>query len=336
MSQTPNACESFDAPELARRARDDEAWINRARSFRVRAEMKTTVSPAALEFCSKHADRTSCCGGRGGGGLASSGTLKLDLAFDQRRAYRRIDNLDGDRAGTFRVRTWDGTRAVVYDHIGRNHDRTVRRPGPQFMSGLFGHLPWPRAAAHPFWFEDPRHIGDEFYFGRPDTFTAVGTEDFRGVDCRVIDSPVAWRRMFIGVADGRLYGITKRARPRSSRDRNEQVLRELAKEQGKSMGSADEYAPWFMALPRDVQDHWQVEHARRLEPSRVRYVDFWYADHRELAAGCRLPMRMGIVAWEIEAEEPFVSWERDVTVLEATVDSPLPDELFATPRQSSA
>jgi len=69
---------------------------------------------------------------------------------------------------------------------------------------------------HAFWFDDPKHRADEFYFGSPKTFTAIDTEAFRGVDCHVIDSPIAWRRLFIGIADGRVHGISKRARPQSS------------------------------------------------------------------------------------------------------------------------
>jgi hypothetical protein len=314
-----------DPADLARHVRDAEGWIDRVRSFRLGVELKTTVSPEAIEFCSRRSDRASCCGG----GLPRQGTEKLEVAFDDCRAYRRVD--DPDRSDAFRVRFWDGSRAIEYDQLGRIHDHTFKRPGPQFMSELFGHLPWPRAAPHAFWFDDPKHRADESSFGHPKTFAGVGTERFRGVDCHVIDSPVAWRRLFVGIADRRLYGISTRARSRSTGDRGARMLLDLAKEHGKTITSVEDYGPWFLTLSADAQEQVQLEYARRLEPLSLRYVDSWFADYQEIAPGCWLPLRMGLAAWEIEADTPFVSWQRDVTVLDARVDFPLPDELFVMP-----
>ena len=318
-----------DPAALVREVRQTESWIDRVKSLHLRVEGTWKMPKEGIEH------RVAELKKRFPGTQPTTQTFPelnpeghdtIEIAFDQKRAAYRVLNPASHMPIDHRV--WDGKQAI--DHEKYVNDELFAldsKPG-QFLDTLMLWLPWPRAGVHAFWWTDPdRRVDEDFIGGKPEVIALKGREVFRGVECYVLDSPMYWHRLYVGVADHRLYGNNNRVMPRSAKSADG-IMFEIAKAHGKQLNSIEEYNLWQRAQPKEVQDQLNLEYFRRLEPLSRPYIDNWFADYQEIAPGCWMPMRMGYDFWEPEGSKPFIESHRELKVIEAAVDQPLPEELF--------
>ncbi|MHC4168643.1 MAG: hypothetical protein ACYSWQ_16960 [Planctomycetota bacterium] len=206
-----------NAVELVRAVRGSENWIHNAESFFLSVESTWTTTPEGI--------------------AARRGELKRrysDSELDPNRFWdlrpRRKDFLEfgverdrlyflAEEPGRSRsLRIWDGKEAFWREqYFVSKRDRCYLGPGPEkVFECLFANLSWLRSQPHSFWF-DPRDVDERLkYYGNPEDFAISGRQEYRGVDCHVLDwkpkkglfaASDLSKRWYVGVKDRRLYGL---------------------------------------------------------------------------------------------------------------------------------
>ena len=321
--------EKVDPAALVREVRASEGWIDHVRSFRAHVEGKWVATPQAIEHAradlKKRFPQTEPTT-KQFAQLQPQRKDKLEFGWDPTRAYCRHDEVNGP--GTFVVRIFDGKQAYSDEQYSPGQELyALEKSAPRFMGYMLSSLPWPRTAPHTFWFSDDNL--DEDYLGKAETFELRGPQKFRGVECYVLETPLYWQRLYVGVADHRLYGSSHRVTPRSLPQKTAiDIMLAAAKARGKTLKSIEEYSPWLKSLSADEQQSVNLEYFRKLEPYSVpQFVNF-FSDYKEVAPNCWMPMSMGYDCYDNEGDKPFVSGTRELKVSEVAIDRPLPDDRF--------
>lgn len=179
-----------NAAELVRSVRESENWIHEVESFFLSVESTWTTSPKEI--------------------AARRSKLKRrysDAELDPNRFWdlkpRRKDFLEfgverdrlyflTEEPGRSRVlRIWNGKEAFWREqYFMGKRNRCYLGPRPdKVFENLFGNISWLRSQPHTYWF-DPGDVNDRLkYYGYPEDFAVIGRQDYRGVDCHVLD----WR-----------------------------------------------------------------------------------------------------------------------------------------------
>ena len=135
---------------------------------------------------------------------AGKRTVALELAFDDQRLFtlrRSFTDGAGPAESTY-LNLWDGKTGLYYNHSPTRNSWNLAT-SPQFMGPFFWEPVWGRNGQHYWWREEGKW--DDFV-GSPEDYRIVGREVYRGTDCYVLEG--AGRRLCIGVADHRLYGLS--------------------------------------------------------------------------------------------------------------------------------
>jgi RNA polymerase sigma factor (sigma-70 family) len=310
-----------DAAALVRAVRDAESWVDRVKSLRLKVEAEWVPPPPppagaplpATPFSARPETAVS--------------------AFDDHRVYYRAE---AQEYLLIDHRTWDGKVAVSHSKYSpkeRNQEQyaLTNEPDGAGMMVLMN-LCWPRAGPHNFWWAKNRGAGrEDIYGGRPEDFRLAGREQFRGVECYVLESELYYRTLYVGVADGRLYGLANRVTARWSANSREPISREVASAMAKRPLTRAQMNQWLTELAPAERVAYQKEVFKRMRPFTVPQSTYWLGEYKEVAPGCWMPMRQGYDVWGDSKDpttEPAVTGRRETRVIEVVVDQPLPDEWF--------
>lgn len=205
------------AAELVRAVRESENWIHHVESFFLCAESKWTITPKGI--AAKRAELKQ---------YYSDAELDpnrfwdlkprhedfLEFAIERDRLYFLREEPGRSRS----LRIWDGKEAFSYVQYSINeqdHYYLGSKP-EQIFENLFANISWLRSQPHSFWF-DPRDVNERVkYYGYPEDFIVIGQQNYRGVDCYVLDwkpkeglyaASDLSKRWYVGVNDRRLYGL---------------------------------------------------------------------------------------------------------------------------------
>ena len=185
------------AAELIQGIADDESKPYQFTSARIRIEEKQSFSPARL------ADVKA----KTGKDVRPEATLSKEVVFDATRVRSRSEMIDifGDSRVTLDV--WNGESRKQHS-LQRNDGLEVSRYdlSSSVRHGFSGvSLAAFQIEPRRFWWSQLAQAGRVFTL--PEDYALGGEEVFHGRPCYRLDCPCAMRRVFIGVADRRLYGI---------------------------------------------------------------------------------------------------------------------------------
>jgi hypothetical protein len=323
-----------NAPDLVREVRAAESWVDDVNSLQITAEMNLlppTGAPA-----------------RNAPANAANPPETLTFGFDDHRLFYLAQNTGSRLVDR---RTWDGSAAVQVERIPT--DKGVSRElisleSDRYYVGdaIIPAFAWLRASPHRFWWVEPRRAPrtDSFMGGLPEDFQITGREDFRGVDCHVLDS---YRldntyvvnsdlkgsfgiTLHVGVADHRLYGLTTHVIPRDASDETTALARRLAREMGAEVTTPSQHTSWIRSLPPEERQRYLREYHKRLRPLARVTNSYWYADYREAAPGRLIPMHQGydLYGRDNGTAKPALQGIRDIRITRVLVNQPLPDDAF--------
>ena len=316
-----------DGAALMQAVYDGQAWINSVRSFHIRTEYKITPSKEGLQWEAKHPPM-----GFGGKRDPRPFCTKDEWAWDEGHIlYRTQSHHEGETKFNQQTRVWDGAMAI---ECGQSPDHTSYVLGnkltPFFDDQRVTYmalLPWGPGGAHHFWWlptDVAKYRASQFI--APDDFELTGQEEVGGRRCYVVDSRAGHYRMHIGVDDHRLYRRTWFiARDGLAGYDRLALYRKIG---GPSIKTARHWSVWLQSLKPDqcrrVWREFQVAEFEFARPVLVQTFD----DYREASPGCWLPFRQTIDKYELESPDAFLTWHSEQIVTEATVNKPLPKDMF--------
>lgn len=293
-----------DAAALVQAVRGSERWIHEVDSLSLRIE--SVWARAAAEQSSEPSsggEPASC----GCGPLATTSRGLLEYAFDGGR-LRFLEDQPGQSRS---LKIWDGKQFIAHEApSGRRGyyllDRTTQG---NLEDILVSKTAWLRSQPHSFWW-DSKDVEDLLaYYGRPKDFTCIAREDYRGVECHVLElRPTEVR----AILHGQSYGCDS-----GTDDYQQQGFI------GEVRGLADQSCRWYVGandgLLRGII--WRIGERPRIE--------HWMLDYRQVAPGRWFPMTQGYRIYNKDAEgRAYVESRRDLKVLEIKVNEPLLEELF--------
>ena len=195
-------------------------------------------------------------------------------------------------------------------------------------------LSWLRTDWHSSWWqpfdEEALNFLRKQTSGRPEDYQLVGREPFREVECYVVErlGPRV-RRLYIGVADRRLYGLSELSLD-SSADWKP-IADEISRQHGgpESFANNAQWSQWLAGLSEADRSAVEQAYWKGTRPLMRPYVEHRLADYREVGPGRWFPMVQGYALFgETAPGKTIVTGERRFKAVEVRVDEPLPDELF--------
>jgi beta-lactamase regulating signal transducer with metallopeptidase domain len=331
----PNAAgDQASAAALVQGVYDRFEWVERVRSFHIRAAYTTQTTAEALSWDQEHPLAMF-----GGVPHLDPRPFHVDFewAWDETRIrYAYQNSYEGDSAVGLQTRVWDGSLAVACektrDQMQMNYVLD-KRMSPFFSDQYVTHqfvVPWGPGGPYHFWWlpTDVAHYRQGTGVA-PDDFAFVTDETVNGRQCHVLGSRIAGCRLDVGVADGRLY---RRTTFNSSRDDRETDLSPIFQRiAGPDVKTYNDLTKWLKSLGPDEQAraaHQLVAgFAERSPRDRIaQQQDF--EDYREVAPGCWLPFRQSIDTFSHIASQPFLESHADQQLTEVAVNQPLAADLF--------
>jgi hypothetical protein len=257
------------------------------------------------------------------------------IGFDDHRFFYRAENTP---SRLLVRRTWDGAVAVAQERIATkdgHRDVYGLEDNPRSVPGSFmPSLSWLRAGPQHVWWKDPKEQPDaeDIFGGAPEDFRITGRQTFRGVECHVVESPIYARTLYVGVADHRLYRLTYRSFPQRGSTAGLTVTAYIAREMGAQVTTRAQQDAWLKSLAPADRNRFDHELFTRLRPRSRPFGDHWYADYKEVAPNCWMPMRQGFDDFDRTVQppaEPPVRSSADIRISNVRVNQPLPDDAFA-------
>jgi len=311
------------AAALIKAMYDSRAWIDSARSFRIRSELKLTPSAEEVRWQAKQPIRKPF-----ELGMVDSrpSSMEEEWAWDETHILHSGQSHHEGDANLHRFRVvWDGALAV---QAGEKQHALGNKPAQHFEHQVnLAQLPWGPGDGYHFWWSPTdvaKHRSAQFI--SPEDFELAGQEDVNGRRCYVVQSRAGHCRLHVGVADGQLYRRTHLV-PREGKA-GYNYLAICQKVGGPSIKTVSHWDVWLKSLPPD-------ERRRAYRELRLTQFDFTrplcsetYDDYREVAPGCWLAFRQTSDMYELDAPEPFVSVHHEQTVADVAVNQPLPKDLF--------
>ena len=325
---------TLSAASLIEALYDSQAWIDSARSFRRRENYTVTRTEESRRWQEKHTLH---------GPFDSNEPLqpmyqKIEWAWDSTRFRHRTENgnigPEPDPKALFTDALWDGKLAINDSHSADQTQYVFGGSKSGDLTDWFeGDLdspwaePWGLTGGHRFWWfpMDIARYRTENY-RNPEDFELMGIDDVNGRKCYAVQSRTAHYRMYIGVSDGRLYRRTVMFPSRYSQGFDPV---KLAKQVGGSgIKNLQDWSKWLASLQPAEQSRAKRELAlAEFEFVQPEHIDT-FDDYREVAPGCWLPFLWIEDSYELDAPQSFPSGHMQVIVTEATVNQPLPDDLF--------
>jgi hypothetical protein len=326
-----------EAADLVQAIIDDESKIDTVRSLYLRFEGHWTTPPDSIarriarrKAEGNEVDPAKDCG------LWPEMDEELEVAFDERRArYLR----DWHHAITT-LNVFDGKLAIQHSQTLTSGDEGyfLATEPEAFVSGWLGDLSWLRMAPHRFWFVKQSLSDDQQarLCAFTNDYVHAGEEEFNGRHCYVLENARAGRRIYIGVDDRRLHGLTVLYLP-TEFETFPEVLPIASKLAGRTFDSVDEVKVWVLGLglneEAEARFREQFEELRLplMRPMTVEFLD----DYREVAPGLWFPARQGYEMYETAAGTyeghegtPMLNGRRELKLLEVKVNQPLAGSLF--------
>jgi hypothetical protein len=169
--------------------------------------------------------------------------------------------------------------------------------------------------------------------GQPDDYVAAGEKDFRERKCLVLENHQARRRVYVGVDDHRLHGLTLLYIP--TKAATDHVLEIADQAAGRTFSSEDEINRWYdgLSVPEKQKYDQRVNEAMFVyaQPLAEHYLD----DYREIATGLWFPAKQGFTFFEsTEANSStggrqIVATHNDWHLVDVKVNEPLDESIFA-------
>lgn len=335
-SKVDAAEEQPAAAEIVQELYDGQAWVERTRTFRIRTTSKGITTPEERRWREDHPirgpffrpakpdarppDNRPYC-------------TDVDWAWDETRVFKSTRSYyEGDAATQSMTWIWDGSLGVEMIE-GADHDQYVLSDKiDTFFNersvARMAALPWGLGGPYRFWWlpidvdayrEERGHA--------PNGFELVGREMLDGRDCHVAQSRVGqYHRMHVGVADGRLYQLTRlAAHPSTPGYDNLAIWKKIG---GPAIQNGSDWQTWYKNLePAEQMRAWRDVKMAQFEFARPTMVQK-FDDYREVAPGCWLPFRQTYDGFNVESPESFHSSHSEQFVTDVAVNEPPDDELF--------
>lgn len=324
--------QKVSAAALMKTAYGGQAWIDSARTFRIRTTYKITHTDEGRRAY----EASPPLGAPSGAGLKLDPRpfcMRTEWAWDPKRIrYHSESYYEGETAFGQGTRIWDGSLAAEIGESADHQQKTYVLDNK--FSMMFGdrsvgplEIPWwPAGDRRPWWRAiDAANRRAREYIA-PEDFELTGEEEVIGRRCHVLVSRVGHTRMYVGKADGRLYRRTVLVAQEGKAGFNYLAL--CQKIGGPSIKFIDDWRRWLEKLKA-------AERARAERELRVAMYEFarpylhqTWDNYREAAPGCWLPYRQTIDTYDLQASEPFLASHSEQTVIEVTFNQPLADDLF--------
>lgn len=319
------------AADRVRRIIEDEAMLDRLDSLHLRMKSRWTTPPHKIEkrraeLEKEYKDEPDVeISADLFPGLRGEITEDLEIAFDSSRLRKHSDWHDY-RAET---RIFDGTRLLECEnYLNTVQQRYIINAPHQPFDNLFTDLSWLRMGPHNYWWnksEQSPELLDNIY-GRLQDFHTIGEQEYRGRRCYVIENRPATLRLFVGMDDGRLHGHIKLMRPSP-----EDPLEHSRQMYQRDFASMEEVDNWY----HELSDEERVGVDKRAMNIRFEnscpWTEYYLDDYREINPGLWFPAQQGYVLYDVEDLKdgsPVVQFRRELELVEAIVNKPLPDSLF--------
>jgi thiol-disulfide isomerase/thioredoxin len=329
--KTLQAAKPPTAAELVQGVIDAESKISDVQSLYLRFEGKWTNTPEAIaehraelekEFRGVEIDI------RQHRDLWPELTEELELAFDQHRVRFFSDQHKACRD----LRVSDGTRAIFYEkYFTHEQEGVVLRsaPAPELFGSFITDLSWLRVGGASFWFNggDAARQATVELNGRLEDYELVREEALDGRDCYVVRNVFARCELHIGKEDRRLYRLTYFTLD-SGAD-FDRALEALEKVAGRSFANSKEYETWDKALSEPERAAFAKRFQHEVFPISRPWVAHYLNDYREVKPGFWIPFSQGYTFFD-RREPPQAKTSRELHLVDAKVNEPLPDELFVT------
>ena len=147
---TTTRAADIDPAATVRRIRQEEAWLDRSKSVRIRFEGVWRTPPEAVERrraeLKKRFPNTQPTT-KQFADLAPIRREVLEFGYDDRQMYARQEDPTGP--GTFNRRAWDGRQAIAHEKYSADQEHyALQRTPYQFLRDTFSMGAWPRAGLH--------------------------------------------------------------------------------------------------------------------------------------------------------------------------------------------
>jgi thiol-disulfide isomerase/thioredoxin len=322
-----------DAAALVRRVREQEAWIERIESLRIRAVQEWERTPKGIAHGRRQHERQNP-GGRwqDDPNLRAHCTWVIEQAYDRRRIRLRVK----DEGYSDDLRVWNGklfflqNRYANWPGLRPDQDGTlISRDGASWMSStLWTNFSSFRAGPHAFWWYRPEERAEiEGWTPRPEDFAYEGTAEFHGFPCHVVSQWDSWTSLFIGVGDGRLHGIRSGALTTAKFKR---TILELLREAGRQVADEADLGRQSASITGEERAKMARLGAARMTRLIDPVFEYRLSLSKEVAPGCRLPLVQAVRFFEVGDDgQAFEQQRNELKIVEVRVNEPLPDDLFA-------
>jgi thiol-disulfide isomerase/thioredoxin len=326
-----NEMNAPDAATLVRKVWQDEAWVDGVASLHLKLTdkwLRTAEGIAAATARYKTQFPNATIDEKTFPDLKPRREGTVELAFDAKRLYTRTTSNGGMLEY---LRIWDGHKRLAHELYDSGQE-LYAFSGTLERFGFFENISWPRCGPHDFWWLRADSARDSW--GAAEDYDLSGREELRGRDCYVIEATKRPRRtLYVGVEDRRLYGIIQWVTPNSTavREQFDEISMRVAAEFGGKAANPRSFDSWLLSLAPDVQAKVKREHFARAGNLYVRLFTIWFDRYEEIAAGCWMPILQGYECWNTDGPRQVVLSERQMTVVSAVRDAPLPDAMFEMP-----
>ncbi len=305
---------------------DSFAWIDKARTFRIRTKLTLTNTPEELRWQDTHPQPYSY-----GKPNPRSFVFETEWAWNERAVLNLDHSYREGEAGFYRgSKLWDGTVAIASSESEKQSKQySLHHKLSRFFSdhdvSYMAQLPWGSGGAHNFWWlpTDVTKHRETFRIA-PQDFELVGEERVNDRKCHVLESKAGHWRVYIDMDDGRLYRRT--CLFYSATD--PQYLTMLQKVGGPAIKTRLHWGPWLARLEpeqaRGMQREFDIATFALARPRFHQYFD----DYREVAPGCWMPFKQTMDGFNMDAPEMFLASRSEQTVSEVAVNQPLDDDQF--------
>ena len=142
---------------------------------------------------------------------------------------------------------------------------------------------------------------------------------FHDVDCYIVQRlyGACCQRMYIGVADGKLYGEGLYRDSAASLDKSRQVWKDLARSQGDTLASDQRLDQWLIAMPKGKRVEANRDYYKRMLDNLAPQRESWLGDYKQIAPGRWAPMTSGYLSTDDDGTGPVVT-----SVLQQQSDPP--------------
>lgn len=238
----------------------------------------------------------------------------------------------------YEKKLWNGERTIV---INANDPEEPTgygfggRPGDQendgWMHFLQGDISWFHTIWYGPWWWDHHDWSElrsmEALYDKQTTI--IGTDDYRGVECYVIERNAGFQRWYIGVEDHMLHGMSQRVLTDDADAFG--VTAAIAHANGHEFTTPREYYEWRATQTPEKQVELEMAYWKALVDHSRPQSENYMLDYQEIAPGMWFPAKQGYAFYiddPNDAGEYDVSGSRELRLVEARVNEPLPDALF--------